>query len=236
MMNRHKWIIAIALLCGSAFAGHSAKPATDWRDLRAKTQSADISEERAEDTLAQCRNNGMTLEETERLLSPVYSAHAEQLAASCIFLKIEEGLAKQIPIDLIRTAAEKRLNCMRRAHQLIHASQSIPGGQRGQTHLLNHTCMAIESGLPEEVLKTLFTRPEGFRPGRIVHVIEAGESLQLAGLTSEQTQLLMNDCLKRDLNRMEIFHMLDHVIGEFGKGRDFHSIHQKLWVESNGSD
>jgi hypothetical protein len=41
----------------------------------------------------------------------------------------------------------------------------------------------------------------------------------------------MSDCLDRDLNGIEIVRVLDFLLKEHAKGRDFDSIYQELWVQ-----
>ena len=48
----------------------------------------------------------------------------------------------------------------------------------------------------------------------MVHVLEAGETLQVAGLDTKHTRQIMMDCLDRDLNRMEILRAVDYVLVE----------------------
>ena len=91
--------------------------------------------------------------------------------------------------------------------------------------------MALESGLPEAVLQEIFVRGGGRRYGRLSHVLEAAETLQLAGLDPKDTQHVMNDCLDRELNRMEILRAVDYILAEYRKGRDFQVIHDRLWVQ-----
>jgi hypothetical protein len=114
-----------------------------------------------------------------------------------------------------------------------------PGHGQGETHggdrrLVARTAMALESGLPEEVLQEVFGRHGGWRYGRMIHVMEAGETLQLAGLDPQDTKRIMMDCIDRDLNRMEIQRAVGCIVGEYRNGRDFESIYAGLWVSSGG--
>ena len=90
----HSWILAGLLLCESVLAGHVGNPSKDWNELREKNLHAGLSVEQVDRTLAACQANKLNIAEVEDLLCPVYSAHAENLPVNCIFLKIEEGLAK----------------------------------------------------------------------------------------------------------------------------------------------
>ncbi|MDF7826540.1 hypothetical protein P4B35_21090 [Pontiellaceae bacterium B12227] len=219
------------LLCGMVLAEPVNNPSRDWKALRAKNLEMGLSDERVEEAIGVCRSSGLTVVEAEDLFSPVYAAKAEHLPTDCIFLKIEEGLAKGAPWEMVHLAADKRLNCLRRADELITAVRQNRGGQHA--HLVSHTCMALESGLSEESLSALFSKPGGFRYGRLIHVVEAGESLKLAGLSSEQTLQIMNECHDRNLTGAEIFRVVDVLKAGLRTGTDFNMLHSTLWAQTD---
>lgn len=224
----YKMILVGLLFCSATWAGQVATPSKDWNALREKTITPGLSAERVDQVLEQCRRKGMSLSDTETLLRPVYAASAESLPADCVFLKIEEGLAKQVDAGQVAVAAEFRLTCLRQAMRLVSSGRQARGG--GAQHLIMHTCMALESGLPAEVFQNIFSRPGGFRYGRMIHVVEAGEVLHLAGLKPENTQQIMNDCLDRDLNGTETLRVVDVVLTGHRAGKSFESIHAVLWT------
>jgi hypothetical protein len=219
------------LLCGMVLAEPVENPSKDWKTLRAKNLSQGFSEERVDEAIGACRSSGLTIAETEDLLCPVYAAQAESLPADCVFLKIEEGLAKSAPSKMVRDAADERLNCLRKADAMILSVRDKRGGQHA--HLVSHTCLALESGLSEESLLKLFSRPGKFRYGRLIHVVEAGESLKLAGLSNDQTLLIMNECRDRDLTGAEIFRVVDVIKSGLHEGTNFDVLHSTLWVHSD---
>jgi len=212
-------------------AGHVNEPSGTWNELREKNLHMDFSVERVDRAIKACRANGLSVVEAENLLCSVYAAHEEELPTDCVFLKIEEGLAKRIAWQDVHVAADKRLGCMRKADALVMSVRQSRGGQH--QHLVMHTCMALECGLPEEVLQDVFNRPARFRYGRMIHVVEAGESLQLAGLEPEQTQHIMNDCLDRDLTCGEVMRVVAVFQNGLREGKDFDTIHATLWITSD---
>ena len=228
----HRIIIAGLLLCAAAGAKQDCATSCSWKTLEGQKHHLGLSEERVGTMLEQCRRNGLSAEEADALLAPVCAARAEALPAECVFTKIEEGLAKKVAVDRVTVAAELRLDYLRRATELIGV-QGRGEGHGGSQRLVVRTAMALESGLPEEMLKNLFKRHGRFRYGRLIQVVEAGETLQLAGLKPENTEKIMNDCLDRELNRMEILRVVDYVLAEQRKGRDFKEIHTDLWIRSN---
>ena len=220
------------LVCGAAFGGRGQPDSKDWKALCGKNVQLGLDGDRVEQMLGQCHRNGLSVEEAHALLSPAYTARDEALPVECIFIKIEEGLAKQVDADRLVAAAEARLDCLRKARRLIDGAH--PGRRgKGPPHLLMRTCMALESGLPEEVLQEIFKRHGSYRYGRLIQVVEAAETLQLAGLEPRNTQQIMDDCLDRNLSRPEILRVVDYVVAEYRKGRDFKTIHTGLWVRSD---
>lgn len=226
MKTMHRLVLAWLLCCAAA----PADSAGDWLALREASRPLGLADDRVERTLEQCRATRRSAQEAEVLFRPVFAAHAEGLPPECVFIKIEEGLAKQVEPARIAAAATERLGCLRRAGQLVAAGGAHAGGD--QRRLVQQTCVALESGLPDAVLAAVFNRPGGYRYGRMIHVVEAAETLHLAGLEPEHTQHLMNDFLDRDLNRAEIARAVEIVVSEKAKGRDFAAIHAELWVSA----
>lgn len=226
MKTMHSMLLA-GLLCATAMADTSK----DWEAVRDASVKAGLDAEQVDQALGLCRKNGLTVPECKALMEPVHAAHAEALPTECLFIKIEEGLAKKVDAARIVNATELRLACLRRAERLVDAARPERGGEH--RHMVMHACMAIESGLPAEVLQQIFSRPGGFRYGRMIQVVEAGETLQLAGLAPQDIQHVMNDFLDRNLNRGEVLRAVDYLLSEIAKGRDFQSIHAELWVRAD---
>ncbi len=231
-MIRHRVGIGVVglLLCGVALGGPGQPSSKGWKALCGKNAQLGLDEDRLAQMLGQCHEKGLSVREADALLRPIHTAHDESLPVECIFIKIEEGLAKQVDAARITAAAESRLDCLRKARALIARQNS---GRGGPPHLITRICLALESGVPEEVLEDLFKRHGGYRYGRFIQVVEAAETLQLAGLDPGDTQQVLNDCLDRGLRRQEILRVVDYVIAEHRKGIDFKSIHAGLWVHSD---
>lgn len=221
-----------ALLCTTAWAGAEGRThngCTGWKALHEKGLETGLSTNQVEHALRACQRRGLGTEEADALLCPVYDAQADGLPADCILSKVEEGLAKRVEAESVAAAAEARLQHLRTARKLI---ESQPRGRRhmgGPPRLLSHTCLALESGLPEDVLQAVFEHNGGKRMGRLVHVIEAGESLQLAGFDPKDTRQIMFDCMERNLTPPQIHRIVEHVIVEHEKGHSFPELHGRLW-------
>ena len=216
------------LFCSVALGADDTEISKGWKNLCKKNSNLGLNGERVDQTLSRCRKNGITLQETDALLCPVSTARSESLPVESILNKIEEGLAKRIDAAQLTAAVEIRLNNQRRAARLI------PSGAGGavRQRLIIQVAMALESGLPDEVLKELFERPGGFRYGRVIYVVEMGETLQLAGLNPQNTKQILADCLDRNLNRYEMIRVVDYLLAEHRKGRDFNAVHDGLWLRS----
>jgi len=229
----HRAIALALLFCGAVPADQVEHSSQNWKQLRGKNLEMGISGERVDRVVAECRKAGLTVAEAEELFCPVYAAHDEQLPTECLFLKIEEGLAKGVDWRDVHKATDRRLECLRQADGLVMAVRSGRGGQH--QHLVMHVCMAMESGLSADVFAKLFSRPGGFRYGRLIHVVEAGESLKLEGLTDSQVLHVMNDCLDRNLTGAEVFRMVDVFQEGFKQGKDYDTIHATLWVSPSST-
>ena len=92
--------------------------------------------------------------------------------------------------------------------------------------------MAMESGLPPEVLQEMFSRPARFRYGRMIHIVDAGESLLLAGLAVRQVQQIMDECIDRDLTGTEVERVVNVFQDGVREGKDFETLHASLWIPS----
>ncbi|MDF7798812.1 hypothetical protein P4C99_05030 [Pontiellaceae bacterium B1224] len=219
------------LLCGIVLASPADQSSKDWKQFRTNTLALGLLDEQVDGTLAACRSKGLSLDEVQELFSPVYAAKAESLPVDCVFLKIEEGLAKGVSWKSVRVAGEQRLESLRTANQMIMQARKQRGGQHA--HLVSHTCLALESGLSVEALNSLFSRPGRFRYGRLIHTVEAGESLKLAGLSDEHTLLIMNECLDRELTGAEVFRVVDVISSGLRNGADFEVLHATLWTAAD---
>jgi hypothetical protein len=228
-----KTILYTLLFCSSVVANPVDQPSKDWKALRGKNIEMGFSEERVDRAIGACRENGLSVAEAEDLFCPVYDAHAGQLPTDCVFLKIEEGLVKGAPWKTVHVAADQRLSCLRQADRMVMKVRERRGGQHG--HLVSHICLALESGLSVDSFEQLLSRPGGFRYGRLIHVVEAGEALKLAGLSDARTLLIMNDCLDRDLTGAEVMRVVDVLQVGLGEGQDFETIHSTLWASADQS-
>ncbi len=219
--------LAVALIGVATRAGPVESPSGDWAELRAKSTRVDFSAERIDRAIGACRAAGLSVGETEELFRAVHLARAENLPADRVFLKIEEGLAKGASSEDVLAAANRRLECLRETDALVMTVRPRRGEQHG--HLLSHACVAMESGVPKSSLKAVFERP-GFRYGRLIHAVEAGENLTLAGMPDDQVLIIMNDCLDRALTGVETHRVVETLVSGLAAGRGFDELRASLWI------
>jgi hypothetical protein len=227
----YRMVLISLLICNAARTGLAESLPADWKALCEQAVTLGIPADRVDQALGRCHRNGMSVADTEALFRPVCIASAESLSADYVFLKIEEGLAKQVDAARVTAAAESRLANLRQAKKLVSGDGQQHGG--GYQHLTMRTCMALESGLPAEVLQNILSRSGRVRYGRMVHVIDAGGTLYLAGLPPSNIQQIMNDCLDRDLSGPEILRVIDMVLQGHREGKSFESIYATLWIPTN---
>lgn len=226
-METHRRIFILLCLGAACLARGEDAPCNDGQMQLGRELAAGVPEKRVDEVRAGCRKLGFSEKDTKELINILQTARQESLPAECLLLRIEEGLSKRVPVAVLKSAVEKRLELLRRADALVMSVRGRRGGQH--QHLVSHICIAMESGLPEEVLSNVFSRNPQFRYGRMIHVVEAGEALQLEGLAPAEVQQVMNECLARNLTRPEVFRAADFITAQHRKGRAFAEIHQALW-------
>ncbi len=218
-------MVAWLLCCAAAVGGGQGRA---WDAVREGGVGLGIETGRIDRLLDSCRQGGWTVEQAEGVLAPLRAAFGEQLPVEGVLLRIEEGLAKRVAWDEVRAAAQLRLEGLRKADALVMAVRTTRGSQHG--HLVMHTCLAMESGISAEAFARLFGRPGGFRYGRLIHAIEAGETLSLEGMSEAQVLQIMEDCLDRGLTGLEVERMVEAIREGMRAGKDFETIHAALWV------
>lgn len=223
----HKIVLLVLLMCAAV----QSEPSQQGRSGRGHggRHGGGSGAERTGQVLSQCRGQGWSEADAERVMAPVYTAQDESLPPENILVKIEEGVAKKVAPPLIARAADVRLNYLRRADQLVGSVDHIRGGWVGR--MTSSVALVLESGLPENVVREVLVRVEDGRPGRIVPVIDAGMALYLAGYSAEQTKTIMLDCIGRGLTPLEVERALEFLLSEQEKGRDFQSVYRELWVQ-----
>ena len=242
---------ACALLLGVAVAGPSwsmggAPPPggmrldedarREWAAVLQEAEASGVHIPRVEATVARMRASGLTPEQGQELLAPVFRAAREGLPPKVLFTKVDEGLIKGADPGAILRAVERRAAVLRRAADLLRSRQ-VPVPPAGSGRLVGAVAMALESGVPEEAIGPVLDRGRDEPPGRVAAVIEAGEAMFLSGVDPETVRHIMEDCLARRLRRPEIIRVARFVREQRSRGMDGPAIRKLLWGgrETEGS-
>lgn len=175
------------------------------------------------------RQRGFTPEQASQTLSCLAEARRQGMPDTVLALRLEEGLAKNVDPQVLLAGLQVRLRTMVQAHDMVQAAtyDMVPGSP-GED-LLVATGLALESGVSAEDLAAVLRRGNGQSARRIQSVVEAGETLHLAGIDPATTRILMNDCLDRDLRRMEVLRAVHYIVQQHRGGMDGDRIRRSLW-------
>lgn len=175
------------------------------------------------------RQRGFTPEQAGQTLSCLAEGQRQGIPATALAQRLEEGLAKNVEPPRLLAALQARSRVMVQARAMVQAARydMVPGSACDD--LLAATGFAMESGVPAEDLAAVLRRGNGQSALRIQSVIEAGETLHLAGIDPATTRTLMNDCLDRDLRRMEVLRAVRYTVQQHRGGMDGERIRKSLW-------
>lgn len=175
------------------------------------------------------QQRGFTPEQIDQTLACLADARRQGVPAAALTLRLEEGLAKNVEPARLLATLQTRARTMFQARALVQAANYdlVPGGPGDD--LLVATGLALESGVPATDLSGVLQRGDGRFAMRMASIVEAGESLHLAGVDVATTRALMNDCLDRDLRRMEVLRAVRYTIQQHRGGMDGDDIRRSLW-------
>ena len=209
------WLLAIFTTWAQSDPPAAAPPA--------QTDAADAA------FIPRLQQHGFTAEQTTQVLACLADARRQGIPATALTLRLEEGLAKNIEPARLLAGLQARSRAMLQARTLVQTANydMVPGGPCDD--LLLATGLAIESGVPAADLGGVLQRGGGRFALRMASIVEAGESLYLAGVDPDTTRALMNDCLDRDLRRMEVLRAVRYTIQQHRGGMDGDNIRRALW-------
>ena len=203
---------------------------TTWAqsNLPAAAPPADIN---AAETafIPKLQQHRFTTEQSSQVLACLADARRQGVPPSALTLRLEEGLAKNIEPARLLTSLQTRSRTMLQARTLVQAANYDMALGGPCDDLLVATGLALESGVPAEDLAAVLLRGNGQFALRMASIVEAGESLHLAGVDSGTTRALMNDCMDRDLRRMEVLRAVRYTIQQHRGGMDGDNIRRALW-------
>ncbi len=192
---------ALALAVCAVLVG--AGPAR-WDDLVAEGRAAGVPETRVAATVQRLADAGFTVAQGAAMLEPVFETARAGLPPGPVLAKVDEGALKRVSSQLVAGAARNRAAALASARDLLRDAgfSRAPGDGGG---VLVSVALALESGLPAPALEPVVAAGRGKPFGQVKAVVEAGETLHLAGVAPDTARDLMLDFLERNLRRPEVF-------------------------------
>lgn len=175
------------------------------------------------------RQNGFSLEQARQTMAYLTDAQHQGVPLQALTSRFEEGLVKKVEPQAIMTALQARLRVLTQARAMLQRTHYDATPATPCAELLTATALALESGVTAEDLSAVLQRGNGQMALRIKSIVEAGESLHLAGVDRTTTQVLMNDCLERNLRRMEVLRAVRYSIEQHRGGMSGDNIRRSLW-------
>lgn len=179
--------------------------------------------------VARLQQRGFSIEQARQALTCLSEAQRQGVPVAALTSRLDEGLTKQAEPQAIATALQARLRVMTQARTLLQAARYDAVADEPRNELLTATGLALESGVAADDIGTILKRGDGQSALRIKSVVEAGESLHLAGVDRATTQTLMNDCLDRNLRRMEVLRAVRYSVQQHRGGMTGDNIRRSLW-------
>ncbi|MBI5445706.1 MAG: hypothetical protein HY900_31380 [Deltaproteobacteria bacterium] len=189
---------------------------------------AGIDRDRLDRIVSQFQRLGVTPEQGREILQPALEAARSGLPSRTVLNRINEGLLKRVPPEAIAAASRKRLESLRSARRLLLSTWG-PATFKQAKPFIASLGLALESGLPPQVVTDVLTRGRGKNPAEVKSVIEAGEALQVAGFDPEVLLALLRDCLDRDLHHADVLKVVRFAVERKRQGQDDRSIREALW-------
>jgi hypothetical protein len=208
-----KWLRAIALAA----------------QLSAATLAGAQGIDSASEWTARLRQRGFSAEQADRAVACLAEGRRQGIPAAVLSRRLDEGLAKNVEPSRLLDALQSRLDTMVRARAMLLDARYDPASGSACEGLLAATGLALESGVPAEDLAAILGRGNGQSAARIQGVVEAGETLRLAGIDSATARQLMDDCLDRDLRRMEMLRAVRFAVQQHRGGMEGGQIRKSLW-------
>ncbi|MBU0677598.1 MAG: hypothetical protein KJ626_05730 [Verrucomicrobia bacterium] len=222
-IKRQHRIVATGLaafaLCAACTAANAE---TSWTALSENCPDA-------ESIVSQCRKDGLGIEESSGIIEPIRRATEEHLPCRLLLLKAEEGLSKGAAPESIAAAVQNRYRLLVQSREMI-ATRERAAAEGG---LVSATALALESGVSEDTLRNLLSQGSDLPTGQMKHALEAAESLHLKGFSGPDVDVLIGDCLARNLRRSEMTRVVRYASQKHDQGMDSEGIRKSLWGKTH---
>lgn len=172
---------------------------------------------------------GFTVAQARETIACLNQARDQGVPPVSLTLRLEEGVAKNVAPPGLLAAVQTRLRFMLQAREMLQAANYSPAPAGPCGELLIAIGLALESGVASEDLAAILRRGNGASALRMKSIVEAGESLHLAGVDPATTRGLMDDCLDRDLRRIEVLRAVRYALQQRRGGMNGAQIRRSLW-------
>jgi hypothetical protein len=200
-----------------------------WQVLLDRGVAAGVNMEALEKLLSHLANANINPEQARTILEPLIQDAQANDDTRYIFLKIHECILKKALPETFKAIAKSRYEAFKKASALL-AQTGYEVSTDNHSALLNATAFALESGQDPTFLRDILSAGKGKSFNRVTAVIEAGETLYYAGLEPEIIKLIMEDCLRKDLESQQMKRITDLVEEKLRDGTDHKTIRNKLWI------
>jgi len=175
--------------------------------LGATGLAADIS--RFSAITQQCKASGWEDSDIRKVQGLLEDGLASGVDADVLTLRLQEGLAKQVPPARVVDAVGTRLGTMKQAKALAQAHDCV------SADLERTVGFALEAGVSEEAISRLLASGGNQRPGQLVALVDAGRTLVLGGWDEQAAFALACDFQERKLRRSEMIRAV-RTLSEMG--------------------
>ncbi len=200
-----------------------------WQALLDRGVNAGIQKQALESLLSRLANANIGPHEARDILEPLFQDFRAGYPERNIFLKIHESILKKSLAENLKATAQKRHEAFKNARAIL-AQAGYPASMDAYPALFNATAFALESGQDPAFLREILNTGKGKPSDRVTAVIEASEILHYAGLEPEILKAIMEDCLRKNLEGLQMERITEQVKEDMRKGTDHKTIRNKLWA------
>ncbi len=196
------------VLCASlsmcALADNRETSPSDWQTITVKLKMNELNAERIEKLRIQCEAGRLGNDDILKMFDLVLVRGRTKMDVCLMLEKVEEGLTKGVPVNLISVAIKGRQRALVTARRMLsHSSLDADAVDE----LLASAVYALESGITSLLLAEIIQRSEENGTENVRACIETSEFLQLAGVDEPEIRRLVLSGVKRELSVPELRNM-----------------------------
>jgi hypothetical protein len=196
-------ILAVMLL-GSALplcAQTKPQKTISWPELIEQCKEQEISEERIQALKRNCMDAGLADADIKKIILTLHSASSTEGHPGLLMEKVTEGLVKDVEVGVIQASIRARQSNIASAKRLVAHNYNK---KKDLGKVICSVTYALESGVSSPLLTLVVQQGNRVSLGTLTSVVSATESLTLADVSPEDTQLFALQCLKKRLKPKSI--------------------------------